>query len=78
MNYVYIVDHCISECPCVHSERVYLWDKILQFNPDVYISLRGLDKETLTNEFLGEALADFVSSWCVNLIRVFLHDDTLH
>ena len=20
----------------------------------------------------------FVSSWCVNLIRVFLHDDTLH
>ena len=21
---------------------------------------------------------NFVSSWCVNLIRVFLHDDTLH
>ena len=20
----------------------------------------------------------FISSWCVNLIRVFLHDDTLH
>ena len=58
MNYFNIVDHCISECPFVHSERVCLWDKILQFNPDVYILLRGLDKEQLTNVFLGEALAD--------------------
>ena len=61
MNNVNIVDHCISECPCVHLERVYLWDKILQFNPDVYILLRGLDKETLTNVFLGEALPDLTA-----------------
>ena len=61
MNYVNIVDHCITECPCVHLERVSLWDRILQFNPDVYILLRGLDKETFTNEFLGEALADFAA-----------------
>ena len=58
MNYVNIVDHCISECPGVHLERVSLWDKSLQFNPDVYILRKGLDKETLTNVFLGEALAD--------------------
>ena len=37
MNCVNIVDHCLSECPCVHLERVSLWDKILQFNTDVYI-----------------------------------------
>ena len=61
MNYVNIVDHRISECPCVHLERVSLWDKILQFNPDVYILRRGLDKETLTNVFLSEALADFAA-----------------
>ena len=61
MNYVNIVDHCISECPCVHSESVCLWDKILQLNLDVYILLRGLDKETLTNVFLGEALADITA-----------------
>ena len=61
MIYFNIVDHCISECPCVHSERVCLWDKILQFNPDVYILLRGLDKEQLTNVFLGEALADLTA-----------------
>ena len=61
MNYVNIVDHCISECPCVHLERVSLWDNILQSNPIVYILLRGLDKETLTNVFLGEALADLTA-----------------
>ena len=38
-----------------------LWDKSLQFNRDVYILLRGLDKETLTNVFLGEALADLTA-----------------
>ena len=58
MNYVNIFDHCISECLGVHLERVFLWDKSLQFNPDVYILRKGLDKETLTNVFLGEALAD--------------------
>ena len=51
MNYVNIVYHCISECPCVQLERVSLWDKILQFNTGKYILLRGLDKETLTNVF---------------------------
>ena len=61
MNYVNIVDHCISECPCIHFERVSLLDKILQCNPDVYIMLGRLDKETLTNVFLGEALADLVA-----------------
>ena len=34
---------------------------ILQFNPDVYILLRGLDKEQLTNVFLGEALVDLTA-----------------
>ena len=61
MNYVNIVDHCISECPCVHLERVSLWDKFLQFNPDVYILHRVLDKETPTNVFQGEALTDLVA-----------------
>ena len=32
--------------------------KILQLKPNLYILLSGLDKETLTNVFLGEALAD--------------------
>ena len=27
MNYANIIDHCISECPYVHLERVSLWDK---------------------------------------------------
>ena len=26
--YVNIADYCISECPCVHLERVSLWHKI--------------------------------------------------
>ena len=56
MNDVNIVDHCISECPCDHVERVSLLDKMLQFNQDKHILFRGLDKETLTNLFLGEAL----------------------
>ena len=60
MNYVNIIDHCISECPYVHLERVSLWDRIYQFNPDVYMFLMRLDKETLTNVFLGEALLDLV------------------
>ena len=59
--YVNIANHCISECLCVHSERVCLWNKILQFNPDVYILLRGLDKEKLTHLFLGGALADLTA-----------------
>ena len=46
--------------PYVHSERVSLWDKIYQFNPDVYMFLVRLDKETLTNVFLGKALLDLV------------------
>ena len=61
MNYINIVDHYISACPRVHFERVSLWDKTLQLNPNVYILLRRLDKETLTNIFLGEALADLVA-----------------
>ena len=60
MNYVNIIDHCISEYPYVYLEGVTLWDKIYQFNPDVYMFLMRLDKETLTNEFLGEALVDLV------------------
>ena len=61
MNYVNIIDHCISECPYVHLERVYLWDTLYQFNPDVYMLLMRLDKKnTLTNVFLGEALVDLV------------------
>ena len=30
------------------------------------------------DEMLHNVALFFVSSWCVNLIRVFLHDDTLH
>ena len=67
MNYVNIIDHCISECPYVHLERVSLWDKIYQFNPEVYMCLMRQDKETLTNVFLGEALLD--------LIQVLPEDD---
>ena len=47
--------------PLCPLKRVSLWDKVLQFNPDVYILLRGLDKETLTNVFLSEALADLAA-----------------
>ena len=60
-NYANIVDHCISEYPCVHLERVSLWDKFLQLNPDVYILHRVLDKATHTNVFQGKALADLVA-----------------
>ena len=60
MNYVNIIDHCISKCPYVHLERDSLWDKIYQFNPDVYMFLMRLDKETMTNVFLGEASVDLV------------------
>ena len=58
MNYVNIIDHCISECPYVQLERDFLWDKIYQFNPDVYMFLMRLDKEILKNVFLCEALLD--------------------
>ena len=30
-----------------------------------------------TSDYLPVMSFFFVSSWCVNLIRVFLHDDTL-
>ena len=33
----------------------------IKFYPDVYTLLRGLDKETLTNVFLGESLADLTA-----------------
>ena len=36
-----------------------------------------LECASLTEEEYMQALF-FVSSWCVNLIRLFLHDDTLH
>ena len=75
MNYVNIVDNCICECPCVHLKRVSIRDKILQSNQDVYILLRGLDKEILINVFLGQALVDLAALlsedlplfWCVCL-----------
>ena len=35
-------------------------DVLYQFNPEVYRCLMRLDKETLTNVFLGEALLDLV------------------
>ena len=35
--------------------------KILHFNSDVYNFLMELDKETLTNVFLGEVLADLAA-----------------
>ena len=31
-----------------------------------------------SSDYLGVMSPFFVSSWCVNLIRVFLHDDTLY
>lgn len=52
--YVNIIDHCISEC-----ERVLFWDKIYQFNPEVYMYLRGLDKISLSSLILGEDVCDF-------------------
>ena len=60
-GYANIVDHCISECTYVHLERVSLWDKIYQFDPNVYLYLRRLDKASLTSAFLGEERVDFVS-----------------
>ena len=48
--------------------------------PDAYLLL---DPPWLNLRFslaltvLGSWALLFVSSWCVNLIRVFLHDDTL-
>ena len=60
-GYVDIIDHCISECTYVHLERVSLWDKIYQFDPNVYLYLRRLDKASITSAFLGEERVDFVS-----------------
>ena len=47
----------------VHLERVSLWDKIDQFDTNVYLYLRRLDKASLTctSAFLGEERVDFVS-----------------
>ena len=39
-------------------KRVSLCDENFQFNPHVYILLRRLDKETLTNVLLEKALVD--------------------
>ena len=61
IGYANIIDHCISECTYVHLERVSLWDKIDQFDPNVYLYLRRLDKASLTSAFLGEERVDFVS-----------------
>ena len=61
--------YTISEYPCFHLEIVSLWDKCFQFNPDVYILLMGLDKESMTNAFLDEAL--------VNLIELLSEDIAL-
>ena len=60
-SYVNSIDHCISECTYAHLERVSLWDKIYQFDPNVYIYLSRLDKASLTSAFLGKERVDFVS-----------------
>ena len=60
-GYVNIIDHCISECTYVHLKQVSLGDKINQFDPNVYLYLRRLDKASLTSAFLGEERVDFVS-----------------
>ena len=54
-----IVDHCISECACLHNERVKMWDRFYAFNPQVYMYLRSLDKISLTSFLLGEVRPDF-------------------
>ena len=38
-----VVDHCITECTYLQSERVKIWDRIYPLNPLVYTYLRGLD-----------------------------------
>ena len=47
------VDHCLSECACLHNERVKMWDRFYVFNPQVYMYLRGPDKISLTSFLLG-------------------------
>ena len=78
-GYVNIIDHCISECTYVHLERVSLLDKIYQFDPNVYLYLRRLDKASLTSAFLGEERVDFVSLLSDNCTRFwFLCLPALH
>ena len=50
-----------NECTYVHQERVSFWDKIYQFDPNVYLYLRRLDKASLTSACLGEEQVDCVS-----------------
>ena len=54
-----VVDHCISECACLHNERVKMWDRFYAFNHQVYMYLRSLDKISLTSFLLGEVRPDF-------------------
>ena len=55
-----VADHCISECTYLHCERVKLWESFNQFNPLVYMYLRGLDKISLSSFLLGEVRPDFI------------------
>ena len=61
-NFLYknVVDHCISECKYLHSERVKLWDRIYKLSPLVYTYLRSLDTISLTSFLLGEVRPDFI------------------
>ena len=63
MNYVNIIDRCISECPCVHLDIASLWENY-QFNTGVYILLRGLGEEALTNLFLCDSSSITVRRPC--------------
>ena len=58
--YKNVVDHCISECTYLHSERVKLWDRIYKLSPLVYTYLRSLDTMSLTSFLLGEVRPDFI------------------
>ena len=69
-SYVNIIDHCISECTYVHLERVSLWDKIYQFDPNLYQYVRRLVKASLTSAFLSKDRVDFVSLLSDDCTRV--------
>ena len=58
--YKNVVDHCISDCTYLHSERVKHWDRIYKLSPLVYTYLRSLDTMSLTSFLLGEVRPDFV------------------
>lgn len=58
-GYTNIVDHCISECAYLHSERVLFWDKIYQCSTNVYVYLRSLDKISLSCLIFGEEDCNF-------------------